>query len=90
MRLKEDSSSYNSSNVKRRLYRQSPVIARGKLRNKKNTKKWCKGKIGVPHNYVDVKETKFYNISWITSTCTNCGKKDFSTTRLEDRRPRLF
>jgi len=43
---------------------------------RKDTKAWCKGKIGTPHNY-DL--TKSYRSGWWNYdlwTCSACGKKD--------------
>ncbi len=49
--------------------------------NKRNTKKWCKGKVGVEHKpecmeYAEVKKTThdFYK-SWRILVCTVCGKE---------------
>lgn len=49
--------------------------------NKRNTRKWCKGKVGVEHKaeckkYHEVKNTsfKFYR-SWRILVCTVCGKE---------------
>ena len=42
-------------------------------KKKKNTKKWCKGKEGVKHEYV-----RGYPYNWTTrieaEICANCGK----------------
>src|SRR5271165_5583339 len=49
--------------------------------NKRNTKKWCKGKVGVEHklecrNYNEVKNTdRPYLDSWRVLMCSVCGKE---------------
>lgn len=79
MKISHDDDSWNASGVKRRDFRHdhsSPEIPRHKGK-KKNTKKWCKGKIGVRHKFSrEQKSFKFASISWswIEKTCTVCGK----------------
>ena len=75
MRLKEDTSSYKSSNIKRRMYRQSPVDFRGKYKSKKDTNRWCKGKVGREHQFKEVEEYSFSIFLWSVLKCTNCNKK---------------
>lgn len=77
MRLKEDSYSYKSSNIKRRMYRQSPFEVRGKYKSKKDTSKWCKGKIGIPHNFIEKSFIKFNIFSYKKLECCNCGKQKY-------------
>jgi len=49
--------------------------------NKRNTKKWCKGKVGVEHKtecrkYDEVKKTSSkYFKTWRLLVCTVCGKE---------------
>ena len=41
--------------------------------SKKNTKRWCRGKVGVAHDFawhLDYKGRK----GWHEETCKNCGK----------------
>lgn len=53
-----------------------------KYRTKKNTKKWCKGKVGREHEYSDKEfigleyRGKIYGL--IRISCDKCGKKGFS------------
>ena len=51
MRLKEDSNSWRASGIKRKDFRNDKSFdgVTGR-RKKKNTKKWCKGKVGKKHD----------------------------------------
>lgn len=40
----------------------------------KNTRKWCKGKVGVEHNYQLVERHEGW-LSFCQSKCVSCGKK---------------
>lgn len=72
MRLKEDNSNYKASNVKRKLV-QTPEASRHK--SKKNTRRWCKGKVGTPHDFDITKIQRLVGrFMWIKWNCKNCGK----------------
>lgn len=73
MRLKEDTSNYRASNVLRKV-KELPEEPR--LHKKKNTHRWCKGKVGVEHVYVLVESYKSRWFSFKVYKCENCGKKD--------------
>jgi len=45
---------------------------------RKNTRKWCKGRVGVPHEKELVKKTNFLDWHWTEYRCKNCGKKIFN------------
>lgn len=76
MRLKEDNSSWNASNVKRKVAQLPDEPVR---RSKKNTRRWCKGRVGVEHDY------QWNVLPWIGTlkqrlkVCVNCGKQDYRT-----------
>ena len=78
MRLKEDSDSWKSSGIIKRDFRNdhSDSFSRKKS-SKKDTKRWCKGKVGVEHEYKLVESGKISRLYWKTHKCINCGKKDF-------------
>ena len=43
-------------------------------RNRKNVRKWCKGKVGKKHEYKKIKESDwgwFYHTQW---KCKKCGR----------------
>lgn len=44
---------------------------------KKNTRKWCKGRKGVEHDYELVEKHKFLDWSWKIYKCINCGKQKY-------------
>lgn len=51
-----------------------------KVPNNRNTKKWCKGKIGHEHKleckkYNDIKKPGNHRTSWRILFCSNCGKE---------------
>lgn len=79
---------YKEENIKRRDERQTkisdePTQSLKPSSKKKDTKKWCKGKIGVEHQLKCVKYTDAKNldhirprqISWRILVCTVCGKE---------------
>lgn len=64
---------------KRREFRQSksdPEVPQHKGK-RKNTKKWCKGKVGVEHSFLPVLK-EFTYMSIRISRCENCGKEKWS------------
>lgn len=46
----------------------------------KDTKRWCKGKVGRPHNYEVVTHFRGSWFSFDIWTCTACGKRDHRGT----------
>lgn len=76
MRLKEDSYSWKSGGVKRKMERQArdPVVERP-FPKKKDTKRWCRGKEGVEHEIVEREKTAGYHgIDVKERACKNCDK----------------
>lgn len=84
MRLKEDSDSWKSNGIIKRDFRHdnSDTLLRKKP-SKKDTKKWCKGKVGIIHVWIDVDKSSISFFSWHTRKCTNCGKKDIEFNKLQ-------
>lgn len=75
MRLKEDASSYKAMGLKKKL---EEIPAVFKHKNKKDTKKWCKGKVGVEHNYeLQVPKNEILGGWRLIPICNNCGKQDY-------------
>ncbi len=78
MRLKEDSSSYNAIGLKKK-YHQEPGIY---FKSKKNTKKWCRGKVGVEHKWVQKSpqndRTNFKHPWRRFDVCDECGKQTYN------------
>ena len=82
MRLKEDSSSWKSSSIKRRDFRHDPSQPqRTKFSRKKDTKKWCKGRVGEVHELELKESTTFLMWAWDYYKCTRCGKKVYKDTK---------
>lgn len=73
MRLKEDSSNWKASNVLRKVTEIPEEVPR--RMKKKDTNKWCKGKVGVKHKYELISESKFHRLTWSEYRCTVCRKK---------------
>lgn len=82
MRLKEDRSNWRASNIIRKvqLIPDEPV----RIHHRKNTKKWCRGKVGVEHQWAE--ETLKYDFGKYTfnsmrdwkvyeQICKICGKE---------------
>lgn len=83
MRLKEDNSSYKAESIKRRNFRQSPVDnVVIKRKSKKNTKKWCKGKLGREHDWeITFPKNESILHKWRRlPVCKICKKQDWSKT----------
>lgn len=80
MRLKESRDNWKASNIIRKV-RQLPEVR--PHRSKKNTRKWCKGKVGVLHDVYLVKvyqpEFWFRKEMWCSWECKTC-KKQWDTT----------
>lgn len=74
MRLKENRSNWKASNILRKI---KPIPEEWKLHNKKDTHKWCKGKEGVPHDYVLVDKFRWRFWSHKKLKCSNCGKEKY-------------
>jgi len=81
-RIKKDKTSWHASSVIRRDFRSSkePPEVTGSARQKKNRSKWCKGKVGIEHNYVDVpfEQQKYKNISRCKEIwCEKCHRRRY-------------
>lgn len=73
--------SYSLSSIKVRDARaaKDPEPQIPKHRNKKGTKKWCKGKVGRPHKASWVKSERTF-ASWMHLVCAVCKKElDYCT-----------
>lgn len=73
-RLSEDDSSWKADGIKHRDNRHdhgsSEVSRKGK---KKNTRKWCKGKVGREHEIEVVSWRR--SSKYLIERCANCGKE---------------
>lgn len=77
-RISNDDDSWNASSIKHRDARHShdgPEINTKK--KKKDTKKWCKGKVGREHEYTTVDSKRFRNTvsMFQVDKCSKCGKE---------------
>lgn len=87
MRLKECSTNYHASSLRRRAARQDkPDDAPRRARGKKDRKRWCGGHVGREHQpkCFDYRELKHRNgfyaegsafSGWKILACTACGKE---------------
>ena len=73
MRLKEDSSSYNAIGLKKK-YDQPLEVGH---RSKKKTTKWCKGKIGIEHEWEHIVPKNSMFQTRKMDVCKNCGKQSY-------------
>jgi hypothetical protein len=74
MRLSKDKTSWKAGGILRRDFRHtrsSPEIE--KPRSSKDTKRWCRGKVGALHVKKWLKSTK-YTSEWWDYRCGECGK----------------
>jgi hypothetical protein len=44
-------------------------------RAKKDRARWCRGKVGVEHEYRYVRPGEVAGFRWIEEACANCGRK---------------
>lgn len=72
MRLKEDTSNYRASALLRKV---KPLPDEPHFHKKKDTRRWCKGKVGVEHAFELIEHHKSRWFSFKIYKCTNCGKK---------------
>lgn len=84
MRLKENRDNWKASNVIRKtseLAEPKPKAA------KKNTRLWCKGKMGREHDVYLIKSEILYwpkAWRWLTGQCKTC-KKEWNTSLRRER-----
>jgi hypothetical protein len=89
MRIKETKDNWKASNILRKLATPPEQV---KHQSHKNTKKWCKGKVGVEHDYkqgeVKTFEGQTYPSGehkvfcrWRVDVCRTCGKQNYITIR---------
>lgn len=57
-----------------------------KHRSKKNTKKWCKGKVGKLHQFMWKNDKDFYSIKLLQYSCVNCGKVETTFYNFDKQR----
>lgn len=72
-------SDWKQDAAKRRDARNSKDTVRPKGGSKRDTKRWCKGKVGVEHtpkcfDYAEVKRGPWLK-GWKLLACTECGKE---------------
>lgn len=77
MRIKETKSNWNASGIIKRDFRHdSSQPQTSRVKSKKDTRKWCKGKVGVEHDY----EYQFPKNDMIffrmMAVCLTCGRQD--------------
>lgn len=77
MRLKEDKKSWRVSAILKRDFKHdSSEPSRIRYRSKKDTKRWCRGKVGIEHDYRIKEKKKFLDWSWETHVCSKCKRKE--------------
>lgn len=85
MRLKKDSSSWRASGIIKRDFKHDhSQPTRGHFHNSKDTRKWCKGKVGKLHNYQRALKWEFGTHKYYVDKCANCGKERYLSVNLED------
>lgn len=83
MRLKEDKTNWNASNIIRKL---AVAPDRPRVHSRKNTAKWCRGVIGREHDYdmatmdvYDFYPQEYYRGAfaiWLRYECLGCGRRE--------------
>jgi hypothetical protein len=85
MRLKEDSSSWRSSGIVKRDFKHGnvPVPERNRTTGRKDTRRWCRGKQGVEHDWHRKQQERYswelddWIPSYISIYCESCHKHAF-------------
>ena len=87
MSKEKDKDSWKARSVKRKDFRHThgdPEVASKGKSKKKDTKKWCRGKIGVDHTYEWIDRGN-YRFGYKIEICSNCGRHgryDFGSNKL--------
>lgn len=75
MRLRKDASSYRATGLARKL---KPMPDAPHYRSKKNTRKWCQGRVGQQHVWelrVPINSNRWSKTK--QNVCTKCGKQSY-------------
>jgi hypothetical protein len=84
MRISQDDNSWKASGVKRRDFSHThngPDVAPSGKSKYKDTKRWCRGKVGREHvwvpneKYARYEHTSFWHVFSLAVKCENCGKE---------------
>lgn len=84
-RLKRDHSGYRSFGLYEKYQQPSVNEQPPKHKSKKNTSKWCRGKVGEEHQLYRYFYHSGWNgkrTSWVRSSCKKC-RKEFNTKRTD-------
>jgi len=74
-KLKRDHGGYHSSGLWTKYQQPHVVEPTARKAKKKDTKKWCKGKVGVEHKWVQtLHRSRYDRYSYYTSKCDTCKK----------------
>lgn len=77
MRIKQDKSNWQASAIMKRDFRHdSSQPSQTKIRSKKDTRKWCKGRVGVEHDYEYQYPKNEPFLFRLIAVCNNCEKQD--------------
>lgn len=74
--LSEDGDSWKASGIKRKDFRNTkngPEVI--KPRSKKNTKRWCRGKVGKEHKIIHQPHPTYGKFGTHVDRCDECGKE---------------
>jgi len=74
MTLKEDSSSWRSRALIKRDFKHDHGELQAIYRSHKNTRIWCRGKIGVQHHVLWHEEGWLFDTTMYVGKCLGCGK----------------
>lgn len=80
MRLKEDKNNWNASNI---IRKEATPPDRPRVHSRKNTAKWCKGRVGTEHQFSGWHDHGLIigsrKLPLWEATCEVCGKRKLST-----------
>lgn len=74
--LKRDHGGYHSSGLWTKYQQPSVVEPRQRAGKRKDTVKWCKGRVGIKHDFVQtLHRSRYEAFTYYTCKCQTCGKK---------------
>ncbi len=77
MRIKEDSNSWRAGGILKRDFKHDHSEPIARFHSNKNTRKWCRGKVGVKHEVIWRVEQGVFGRVYKTGKCLHCGRVMF-------------
>lgn len=92
-RIKKDHSNWKTMGLWKRFQYPKVEEESKKPKSKKNTKKWCKGKVGVKHDYkLEIPQNDPESIRGFRKVpiCTNCRRQDYNGVLYKNKKTGVY